>query len=74
MKNQTKQHSSDTHQPTIGRSGGGDQPRPSSLNRRSFLSRAGAATAVVAAATVGLPSPLLSQNTDDPPEVSDNIS
>lgn len=42
----------------------------SSLSRRSFLSRVGASTAVAAAATVALPSPLLGQNTEGLSEVS----
>jgi hypothetical protein len=36
----------------------------SSLSRRSFLGRAGASTAIVAAASVGLPSLLLSENVE----------
>jgi hypothetical protein len=37
---------------------------PSSLSRRSFLGRAGASTAIAAAASVGLPSLLLSENAE----------
>jgi len=38
---------------------------PGSLSRRSFLGRAGASTAIVAAVSVGLPPKLLGQNADD---------
>jgi hypothetical protein len=45
---------------------------PSSLSRRSFLGRAGASTAIVAAASIGLPAKLLGENSEG--QIADHAS
>jgi hypothetical protein len=72
QKNASPQDSSELVNPNQDTHNSESNTTPSSLSRRSFLGRAGASTAIVAAASVGLPANLLGENAEG--QIADHAS